>query len=175
MRKTRSDLSLSIFWRTGQAISFNALNLICELRTWRKALRTRHSWRCLLKTWSFGLASVFLLLVWLFSSRSTVLLSKIPALGPSEPLSMLLVGCGLIYVAGRMKKLRGNLDVLKLKILQIQHRLNPLHVYCRLVERGLNKRLSVSICRSYEICIYSWLSWLTVVTVQICKVVKPVS
>lgn len=122
-----------------------------------------------MKTWSFGVTSVFLLLVWLFPSRSTVLLSKIPALGPSEPLSMLLVGCGLICVAGRLRNLRGNLDVMKLKILQIQHRLNPLHVYCRLVNSGLNKKLSMSICKYYGIVVYSWLSWCTVVAVNVCK------
>jgi len=58
------------------------------------------------------------------------------------------------------------------KILHIQHCLNPLHVYCRLIDKGLNKRLSISICRSYEICIYSWLSWLTIITVQICRSIK---
>jgi hypothetical protein len=122
-----------------------------------------------LKTWSFGLASVFLLLVCLFPSRSTVLLSKIPALGSSEPFSMVLVGSGLIWVARRMKNLQGNLNVLKLKIFETQHRLNPLHVYCRLVKSGLNKKLSMSICKYYGIVVYSWLSWCTVVVVKVCN------
>ena len=54
-------------------------------------------------------------------------------------------------------------------MLNIQHRFNPLHVHCRLVERGLNKKSSLSICRYYEILIYSWLAWLTIVAVRICK------
>jgi len=53
------------------------------------------------------------------------------------------------------------------KILNIQHRFNPLHVYCRLVESGLNKRLSISICRYYEIIVYNWLVWLTIVVMHI--------
>ena len=54
-------------------------------------------------------------------------------------------------------------------MLSIEHHFNPLHVYCRLVERGLNKRSSLSICRYYEIFIYSWLAWFTIVAVRICK------
>jgi hypothetical protein len=82
---------------------------------------------------------------------------------------MLLVGSGLIWVAGRMRNLRGNLNVLKLKIFEIQHRLNPLHVYCRLVGSGLSKKLSMSICKYYGIVVYSWLSWFTVVAVKVCN------
>ena len=57
-------------------------------------------------------------------------------------------------------------------MLDIQHRFNPLHVYCRLVERGVKKELSISICKYYSILIYSWLTCLTVVGVQICKLIK---
>lgn len=60
-------------------------------------------------------------------------------------------------------------------ILNIQHHLNPLHLYCRLVEIGLSKKLSISVCRHYEIFIYSWLVWLTVFAVGICRSVKPAS
>ena len=60
-------------------------------------------------------------------------------------------------------------------MLNIQHRFNPLHVYCRLVERGLNKKLSISICKGYNILIYSWLAYFTVVGVQICKLIKRAS
>ena len=59
------------------------------------------------------------------------------------------------------------------KILNVQHRLNPLHVYCRLVERGLNTRISALMCKWYEILIYSWLGWLTTFAVQVCRLVKP--
>ena len=52
---------------------------------------------------------------------------------------------------------------LKMMMLNIQHRFNPLHVHCRLVERGLNRKSSLSICRCYEILIYSSLAWFTAV------------
>jgi hypothetical protein len=54
-------------------------------------------------------------------------------------------------------------------MLNIQHRFNPLHVHCRLVERGLNKGLSASICKWYGILIYSWLARLTVFAVRLCR------
>ena len=57
---------------------------------------------------------------------------------------------------------------LKRIILNIQHRFNPLHVYCRLVERGLNKRFSLSICRYYEILICSSLASFSIVLGRIC-------
>ena len=44
------------------------------------------------------------------------------------------------------------------KFLSIQHRLNPLHLYCRFLDRGLSKRLSVSLCKSYEVLIFIWVS-----------------
>lgn len=44
------------------------------------------------------------------------------------------------------------------KLLAIQHRLNPLHVYCRFLDRGLNRRLSTAICKSYERVIFFWFS-----------------
>ena len=54
-------------------------------------------------------------------------------------------------------------------MLTIQHRLNPLHVYCRLVDKGLSKNLSMSVCKYYEILIYSWLCWCTAVVVKVCR------
>jgi hypothetical protein len=44
------------------------------------------------------------------------------------------------------------------RFLAIQHRLNPLHIYCRLLDRGLGMGLSASICKSYEIAIYVWIT-----------------
>ncbi|HIJ58695.1 MAG TPA: hypothetical protein HPP41_03405 [Deltaproteobacteria bacterium] len=38
--------------------------------------------------------------------------------------------------------------------LSIQHRLNPLHVYCRLRERGLSQRHSLKICKLYGFLVY---------------------
>ncbi len=60
------------------------------------------------------------------------------------------------------------LHALAIKTLSIQDRLNPLHVYCRLVERRLNKRVSISICRCYQILFYSWFCLLTELTVKFC-------
>jgi hypothetical protein len=57
-------------------------------------------------------------------------------------------------------------------MLNIQHCFNPLHIYCRLMETGLNKKLSMSICRCYEIFVYAYLSWFTVVLVEILKNIK---
>ena len=57
---------------------------------------------------------------------------------------------------------------LKRIALNIQHCLNPLHVYCRLVERGLNKKSSLSICRCYEILIYSSLASFSIILCRIC-------
>jgi len=59
--------------------------------------------------------------------------------------------------------------------LNMQHRLNPLHICCRLIERGFSKKLSLSICKYYEILIYSWLVCLTMVPVRICKFANPTS
>ncbi len=53
-------------------------------------------------------------------------------------------------------------------ILNIQDRINPLHIHCRLVERGLNKGLSISICRYYQVLFYSWFCWFTEVAVKVC-------
>ena len=57
---------------------------------------------------------------------------------------------------------------LKRIISDMQHRFNPLHVHCRLVERGLNKKSSLSICRYYEILIYSSLATCSIVLRRIC-------
>ena len=57
----------------------------------------------------------------------------------------------------------------------MQHRLNPLHICCRLIEWGFSKKLSLSICKYYEILIYSWLVCLTMVPIRICKFANPTS
>ena len=74
-----------------------------------------------------------------------------------------------------VKEQKAGTDNMLKVMLNIQHRFNPLHVHCRLVERGVNKRSSLSICRYYEIFIYSWLVWFTGVGVQICSLIKPAS
>jgi hypothetical protein len=43
------------------------------------------------------------------------------------------------------------------RILNIQHRINPLHIYCRLVDGGLDRRVSQAFCRYYEHLVFFWL------------------
>ena len=57
-------------------------------------------------------------------------------------------------------------------MLNIQHRLNPLHVHCRMVEKGLGKDFSAWFCKWYGILVYSWLVRLTIIAVWISKRVK---
>jgi hypothetical protein len=66
------------------------------------------------------------------------------------------------------QKAMAGLRALAAKILNIQDRINPLHIHCRLVERGLNKGLSISICKCYEVLFYSWFCLITVVAVKVC-------
>jgi hypothetical protein len=40
------------------------------------------------------------------------------------------------------------------KLLSAQHRLHPLHVYCRLLDRGISRRLAMLICRTYRILFF---------------------
>ena len=56
--------------------------------------------------------------------------------------------------------------IMKRLILEIQHRFNPLHVYCRLMERGINKKISIVFCRRYEILIYKWLNSLMHISIS---------
>jgi hypothetical protein len=45
-------------------------------------------------------------------------------------------------------------------ILNIQHRINPLHIYCRLVDGGVDRRVSLIFCRYYEYLVFFWLRWI---------------
>ena len=69
-------------------------------------------------------------------------------------------------------KIKGGQYTLRNLMLTIQHRLNPLHMYCRLVDTGLKKRPSILVCKYYEILMYSWLRWLSVAGVNLCKLPK---
>jgi hypothetical protein len=38
--------------------------------------------------------------------------------------------------------------------MEIKHCMNPLHIYCRLMDLGMGKRLSSFLCRFYERAIF---------------------
>ena len=40
------------------------------------------------------------------------------------------------------------------KLLSAQHRLHPLHVYCRLLDKGISQGLAKFICRTYRILFF---------------------
>ena len=46
------------------------------------------------------------------------------------------------------------------KFLAVQHRLDPVHAYCGLLDRGLRKRFSVALCKSYETLICIWIGFI---------------
>jgi hypothetical protein len=52
------------------------------------------------------------------------------------------------------------------KLLSIQHRFNPLHLYCRFLQRGLTRERSMMICRFYEVLVFFWLSYLIKVLIR---------
>ncbi|UCB47953.1 MAG: hypothetical protein JSW56_12405 [Deltaproteobacteria bacterium] len=54
------------------------------------------------------------------------------------------------------------------RLLAIQHRLNPLHVYCRFLDMGLNKKFSTSLCKLYGIILFIWLNWTLKAVVHLC-------
>lgn len=54
------------------------------------------------------------------------------------------------------------------RCLAIQHRLNPLHVYCRFRDRGLSDKLSVSICRTYESLVFVWINLIIKSMIYLC-------
>jgi len=43
----------------------------------------------------------------------------------------------------------------------IEHRLNPLHVYCRLIDAGLSRDFSGQVCRYYEVFLFRWIVCIT--------------
>ncbi|MFO7460085.1 MAG: hypothetical protein R6X07_05620 [Desulfatiglandales bacterium] len=52
------------------------------------------------------------------------------------------------------------------KLLNIQHRFNPLHLYCRFVQKGLTRETSMMICRAYEVLVFFWMSYLIKVLIR---------
>ena len=51
-------------------------------------------------------------------------------------------------------------ETLVARLLSVQHRLNPLHVYCRLLDRGISKTLAMSAGKIYELLLFISLSFL---------------
>jgi hypothetical protein len=51
-------------------------------------------------------------------------------------------------------------ETLVARLLSIQHRLNPLHLYCRLLDRGISKNLAMSVGKAYELLLFIPLSYL---------------
>ena len=41
------------------------------------------------------------------------------------------------------------------KLLSAQHRLHPLHVYCRLLDRGFSRKFARLICRAYRVLFFA--------------------
>ena len=106
-----------------------------------------------------------------------VLYSRKDASRPNQ-LSMPLFGPGVIGLAGvRRKSRRDNGLVIGPesmvgKILSFQHRLNPLHVYCRFLDRGISKRSSALICRYYETLIFTWISFIIKTLIYSCCLIN---
>lgn len=59
------------------------------------------------------------------------------------------------------------------KLLSVQHRLNPLHVYCRFLDIGLNRRFSTTLCKSYEMVLFCWMSSVLRFAVHLCYILNP--
>jgi hypothetical protein len=51
-------------------------------------------------------------------------------------------------------------ETLVARLLSIQHRLNPLHVYCRLLDKGISRNRAMSVGKAYELLLFIWLSFL---------------
>jgi hypothetical protein len=45
-------------------------------------------------------------------------------------------------------------DAMKYMRCQLQHLLNPLHIYCRLQQAGLTEPLARRLCKAYERSVY---------------------
>ena len=59
-----------------------------------------------------------------------------------------------LSVGKRVVEGRDDMDSLKKNIdcwyMALHHKLNPMHVYCRLVGRGFNEKMSLCVTRYYE-------------------------
>ena len=73
----------------------------------------------------------------------------------------------------RPRKTRGMpgspLVMIERVMIELQHRVNPLHVYCRLVDHRLDTRTSLRVCRCYEQLVYPWVLMVTTVSIAVCR------
>jgi len=66
---------------------------------------------------------------------------------------------------GRVSALR----VIERVMIELQHRVNPLHIYCRLVDHRLSNRTSLRVCRRYEQLVYPWVLMVTTLSIAACR------
>jgi len=59
-------------------------------------------------------------------------------------------------------------------IFNFQHKSNPLHIYCRLLDKGLNPQTSLRLSRYYEILIYKWLTQLVFILFFLFRLFKKI-
>jgi hypothetical protein len=58
------------------------------------------------------------------------------------------------------------------KLFAIQHFLNPLHIYCRFLDRGLRRDLAVHLCKLYEILLFIWINVALKSTIYLCRAIE---
>ncbi len=58
-------------------------------------------------------------------------------------------------------------------LLSIQHAANPLHVYCRLRDKGLDRQVSMLLSRHYETVVYRFLLVATRFGITLCRTSRP--
>jgi hypothetical protein len=69
---------------------------------------------------------------------------------------------------GLEKRCRKEAVTLIRRFLTIQHQLNPLHLYCRLLDKGLSREASAVLCRYYEVLVFVWLSAILKLCIHFC-------
>jgi triphosphoribosyl-dephospho-CoA synthetase len=55
-------------------------------------------------------------------------------------------------------------------MIELEHKVNPLTIYCRLVNRNINRKTSMRVSRFYELVVYRWLIVLIAVSISLCRV-----
>ena len=54
-------------------------------------------------------------------------------------------------------------------LLAIQHRFNPLHVYCRLVDCRVRPGVARGLAAAYEVVIWSWVAPVVELAAKVCR------